>query len=269
MKSKYKLSIIICITLIIAGYMIFAPGTEKHQNIAIAGSTSVQPSAEKLSEKFMEENPLTKITVQGGGSSTGLNSVKKKTAQIGTYSTKLKEDSKVKQTKIASDGITIIVNPSNKVTDLTKEQVKGIFTGEITDWSQVGGTPGKINVVSREDGSGTRDAVTKVALDDKDIVKTAIIQSSTGSLMQTVSSDPNAIGYASLSDLRENEVKTLSINKVPATKETIKDGSYVIQRPFLFLTSPNPDTSTQQFIDWVLGPEGQKIIEDEGLVPVN
>lgn len=272
MKNNYKFAIVVIIVLLIAGFMVFAPGVEKHNNIAIAGSTSVQPVAEKLAESYMQIDSTDKLTVQGGGSSMGLNSVKKGSAQIGTYSSKLsstKAGANVKQTKIATDGIAIIVNPNNQVSDLTKDQVKDIFTGKITDWSQVGGTPGKINVVTREDGSGTRDAVTKVVLDDEDFVKNAVVQSSTGSLMQSISSDPNSIGYASLSDLRENQIKKLKINGVEATDSTIKDGSYVVQRPFLFLTNSTPDNETQSFINWVLSDEGQKIVADEGLVPVN
>ncbi|MCD7781863.1 MAG: phosphate ABC transporter substrate-binding protein [Methanosphaera sp.] len=252
--------------------MVFAPGVEKHENIAVVGSTSVQPVAEKLAEAYMGLNSDVEITVQGGGSSMGLNSIKKNSSQIGTYSSELSaEDAgdNVTQTKIATDGIAIIVNPNNNVSDLTKDQVKGIFTGEITDWSEVGGSPGEINVITREDGSGTRDAITKVVLDDEDFVDDAIVQSSTGSLMQSVSSDERAIGYASLSDLRENDVKTLSINGVNATSENIKDGSYVVQRPFLLLTSNNLDSSTQAFIDWILSDEGQKIVEEEELVRVN
>lgn len=272
MKGNYKLAVIVIIILFIAGFMIFAPGVEKHNNIAIAGSTSVQPVAEKLATEYMEKDPSDKLTVQGGGSSMGLNSVKKGSAQIGTYSSKLsstKSGANVTQTQIATDGIAIIVNPNNKVSDLTKDQVKDIFTGKITDWSQVGGSPGKINVITREDGSGTRDAVTKVVLDDDDFVKNAVVQSSTGSLMQSVSSDPNAIGYASLSDLRQNEIKKLKINGVEANDKTIKDGSYVVQRPFLFLTNSTPDNATQEFINWTLSDEGQKIVAEEGLVPVN
>ena len=272
MKHNYKFIILLVIILLIAGFMVFAPGVEKHNNIAIAGSTSVQPVAEKLAEQYMQIDSSDKLTVQGGGSSMGLNSVKKSSAQIGTYSSKLaskKAGANVKQTKIATDGIAIIVNPNNKVSDLTKDQVKDIFTGKITDWSQVGGTPGKINVITREDGSGTRDAVTKVVLDDEDFVKNAVVQSSTGSLMQSVSSDPNSIGYASLSDLRENQIKKLKINGVEATDSNIKNGSYVVQRPFLFLTNSTPDNQTQTFINWVLSDEGQKIVSEEGLVPVN
>lgn len=272
MKNNYKFIMFIVVILLIAGFMIFAPGVEKHENIAVAGSTSVQPVAEKLAENYMLSNSHDKLTVQGGGSSMGLNSVKKGSAQIGTYSSKLsseKSGAGVKQTQIATDGIAIIVNPENNVSDLTKDQVKDIFTGKITDWSQVGGTPGKINVITREDGSGTRDAVTSVVLDDEDFVKNAVVQSSTGSLMQSVSSDSSAIGYASLSDLRENEVKTLKINGVEATDDNIKDGSYVVQRPFLFLTNSTPDNDTQNFINWVLSEDGQKIVSEEGLVPVN
>ncbi len=272
MKGSYKFAIIVVIILLIAGFMVFAPGVEKHNNIAVVGSTSVQPVAEKLADSYMQIDDKDKITVQGGGSSMGLNSIKKESAQIGTYSSVLSEEDagdNVTQTTIAIDGIVIIVNPNNNVDDLTTEQVKAILTGEITDWSEVGGEPGQINVVTREDGSGTRDAITKLVLDDEDITQDAIVQSSTGSVMQSVSSDDRAIGYASLSDLRENSVKTVSINGVNASDKTIKDGSYVIQRPFLFLTSKNPDSATQAFIDWVLSEEGQQIVEDEGLVRVN
>ncbi len=272
MKGSYKLAIVIVIVLLIAGFMIFAPGVEKHNNIAVVGSTSVQPVSEKLSDGYMQIQDTDKITVQGGGSSMGLNSIKKQSAQIGTYSSELSaEDAgdNVTQTKIATDGIAIIVNPNNNVDDLTTEEIKAIFTGEITDWSEVGGEPGEINVITREDGSGTRDAITKLVLDDEDFVSNAIVQSSTGSLMQSVSTDENAIGYASLSDLRENNVKTLSVNGVNASDETIKDGSYVLQRPFLFLTSNEPDEATQNFINWVLSDEGQQIVENEGLVRVD
>ncbi|MDY2744871.1 MAG: phosphate ABC transporter substrate-binding protein [Methanosphaera sp.] len=272
MKGKYKLAILVVVILLIAGFMIFAPGAEKHNNIAIAGSTSVQPVAEKLATTYMENDSVDKLTVQGGGSSMGLNSVKKGSAQIGTYSSKLsskKAGANVTQTQIATDGIAIIVNPSNNVSDLTKDQVKDIFTGKITDWSQVGGSPGKINVITREEGSGTRDAITKVVLDDEDFVSNAVVQSSTGSLMQSISTDDKAIGFASLSDLRENQVKKLKINGVEANDQTIKDGSYVVQRPFLFLTNKTPDNATQAFINWTLSDEGQQIVAEEGLVPVN
>lgn len=250
--------------------MIFTPGIAKHKNIAVVGSSSVQPVAEKLSEEYTQQHPSYKITVQGGGSTMGLNSIKKNSAQIGTYSTTLDDNPQIKQTKIATDAIAIITNTKNNIDDLTQQQIQDIFTGKITNWKQVGGEDAQIHVITREAGSGTRDAIEKLLMNNTNFKSDAIVQSSTGSLIKTVESDPNAIGYASLSDLKkDNNVKQLNVDGITPTVENVKNNKYPITRPFLFLTNSTPSNETQQFIDWTLSEEGQKIIADEGLIPVN
>lgn len=270
MKQKYKITILSLIIIIITLFMIFTPGIAKHKNIAVVGSSSVQPVAEKLSEEYTQQHPSYKITVQGGGSTMGLNSIKKNSAQIGTYSTTLDDNPQIKQTKIATDAIAIITNTKNNLDDLTQQQIQDIFTGKITNWKQVGGEDAQIHVITREAGSGTRDAIEKLLMNNTNFKSDAIVQSSTGSLIKTVESDPNAIGYASLSDLKkDNNVKQLNVDEITPTVENVKNNKYPITRLFLFLTNSTPSNETQQFIDWTLSEEGQKIIADEGLIPVN
>lgn len=270
MKQKYKITILSLIIIIITLFMIFTPGIAKHENIAVVGSSSVQPVAEKLSEEYTQQHPSYKITVQGGGSTMGLNSIKKNSAQIGTYSTTLDDNPEIKQTKIATDAIAIITNTKNNLDDLTQQQIQDIFTGKITNWKQVGGEDAQIHVITREAGSGTRDAIEKLLMNNTDFKSDAIVQSSTGSLIKTVESDPNAIGYASLSDLKkDNNVKQLKVNGITPTPETIKNQEYIIQRPFLLLTNSTPSNSTQQFINWILSDDGQEIVKQEGLIPIN
>jgi phosphate binding protein len=268
MNMKYIIGIIVAIIIIVGAYFAFTGGSNQ-QTINIAGSTSVQPVAEKLAEAYMQEHPNVKITVQGGGSAVGLSSVNQGTAQIGTYSSKLaaNDSEGINQTEIAKDGIAIIVNKDNTLKGLTEDQVASIFLGNVTNWNQVGGSDANITVITREDGSGTRDAITKLVLNKQNITTSAIVQSSTGALIQAVQGDPNAIGYASLADLNDN-VTALTINGVTPSATTVSNGKYVIQRPFLFLTKGPATGATKDFIDWVLSPAGQKIVQEEGAVPI-
>lgn len=271
MDLKYIIGIILVIVVIAGAYLAFAGGSGQ-EKITIAGSTSVQPVAEKLAQAYMEKNPKVKITVQGGGSAVGLKSVQDGTAKIGTYSSNLKgnESTGMTQYQIAKDGIVVVVNNANTITDLTVSQTKDIFGGNITDWSAVGGSSGQINVVTREDGSGTRDAFVSLVMGGKNgtpILKTAVVQSSTEAIKQAVKGDPNAIGYISLADL-SSDVKAVKIGGVTPSEQTITDGTYTIQRPFLFLTKGNATGATLDFINWVLSPEGQAIVKQAGAVPV-
>lgn len=255
----------IVVIVVIIGVALYAGGafTKPEGTITVVGSTSVQPVAEKLAAAYHEANPDVNITVQGGGSSVGLKSVQDGTAQIGTYSSEL-DPSKgegIEQTKIASDGICVIVNKDSNIEDLTLDQVKEIFAGENDSFT----------VVTREEGSGTRDAFRDLVMGGKNgtnITSSAIVQSSTDAVKQAVAGNPNAIGFMSLADV-DDSVKVVKIDGVEPTPETVKDGSYKIQRPFLFLTKGAATGATQAFIDWVLGPEGQKIIEEEGAVSVS
>ena len=157
--SKFIIGIIVVLVLIVGAYMVFASGSSSSK-ITIAGSTSVQPVAEKLATAYMKENPNVKITVQGGGTAVGIKSAQDGTANIGTASKALaaNETAGLTQTTLGQDGVVAIVNNNNTISGLTKAQLKGIFSGNITNWNQVGGPDAKINVVIREDGSGTSDA---------------------------------------------------------------------------------------------------------------
>jgi phosphate transport system substrate-binding protein len=251
-----------------------APGCKRRSGgkgaITIAGSTSVQPFAEQWGESYHESHPDVEITVQGGGSTAGVKATLDGAADIGTCSRELKADEKDKvvATVVARDGETVIVNPGNPVSDLTVEQVRGIYAGEITSWKDVGGEDKKINVVTREAGSGARGAFEELAMAKKPIVASALVQNSQGAVRQMVSTDSSAIGYVS-HGVVDKSVKPLKLNGVEPSMETVKAGTYPLVRPFLFLTKGPPAGQVKEFIDWVLGPEGQKLAAEEGLFPPN
>jgi phosphate transport system substrate-binding protein len=236
-------------------------------NITIAGSTSVQPLAEELAQAFMEKYPDVKIDVQGGGSSVGVQSAHEGVADIGNSSRELKDKEKpygLHEHVIARDGIAVVVNNVNSaVNELTMEQVQKIFTGEINNWKEVGGADAKITVVNREEGSGTRGAFEEIVMGkDAKFTDSAIIQPSTGAVKQTVSTDPNAIGYISMGAL-DNSVKGLKVNGVEPTPENVVSGSYKISRPFLMLTKEEPQGAVKAFLDFIFSEEGQNIVGKE------
>lgn len=238
-------------------------------SITISGSTSVMPLSEELGQAFMDEYPDVKINVAGGGSSAGIKAAQEGTADIGASSRELTESEQknLHVYEIARDGIAIVVNPENPVTDLSLSQVAQIFAGEITNWKQVGGPDAPISVVTREDGSGTRDAFEEIVLGEgQRIQATAIIQNSTGAIINTINIDPNAIGYISIGSINDY-VKPIKIDGVEPTEENVKTGNYRISRPFLYLTKEEPTGVVKAFIDWVLSPEGQEIVGEE-FIPV-
>ncbi len=238
--------------------------------LTVAGSTSVQPFSEVLAEAFMAQNKEVKINVQGGGSSVGVESAISGAAGIGASSRALKAEEKAQNlvdTTIALDGIAIVVHPTNTLKTLTGEQVMNIYLGNIKNWQEIGGPDAPITVVSREDGSGTREAFTELVMKKKDIIKTAIIQNSTGAVRTTVAGDKNSIGYVSLSSLNQ-EVKALDIDGIAANEANVKAGTYKIQRPFLYATKGAPTGLAKAFIDFVLSAEGQKLIVEEGAISV-
>ncbi len=272
MDSKYIIGILIAIIVIVGAYLVLAGGSNQ-QTINIAGSTSVQPVAEKLAQAYMQKNPGIKINVQGGGTSVGIKSAQDGTAQIGTASSKPKDSDAqgLVQTQIAKDGIVIVANKANSLSDLTVNQAKDIFGGNVTQWTQVSGASGgKINVITREDGSGTRDGFQSIIMGGKNgtpIVKTAVVQSSTEAITQAVKGDSNSIGYISLANL-QGDVKAVKINGVAPSEQTVSDGTYKVTRPFIFLTKGDPKGEVKKFIDWVMSPEGQSIVKQAGAVPV-
>jgi len=230
--------------------------------ITIAGSTSVQPLSEELAKAYNQKNPNVTINVQGGGSSQGVKAAAGGIAQIGASSRKLKESEKasVKETQVAIDGIAIAIHPKNtKITNLTMDQVKGIFSGKITNWKEVGGDDVPINVVTREAGSGTRGAFEEIVMSDAKITDKAITQASNGAVRTTVAGDDKAIGYLSIGYLSA-DVKGIKVENVEPTVENIKNGSYKVSRPFLYLTKGEPSGEAKAFIDFVLSPQGQETV---------
>ncbi|MBI5968776.1 MAG: phosphate ABC transporter substrate-binding protein [Deltaproteobacteria bacterium] len=245
----------------------FITGCQKPQGgLSVVGSTSVQPFAEILVEEYMGHHGQEKIYIQGGGSSAGIQAVRTEAAQIGMSSRLLMPDEQdLIAVPIAYDAIAVIVHPRNPPNDLTKDQIKGIFSGRVTHWSEVGGRHHPITLVTREEGSGTREAFQHLLMGKTEISLRALVQDSNGAIRQVVADDPNAIGYISLG-LVNDRVKAVKIDGVEASVENIKKLRYKIVRPFLFVFKANPQGMARNFLDYVLSPAGQKLLVQEGLV---
>jgi phosphate transport system substrate-binding protein len=269
-KLKIGLGLLVILIIIIAVYSTISTENQ-YERVDIAGSTSVQPVAEALAQEYMKTHPNVKINVQGGGSGLGIRSVSQDIIAIGTSSKDLKanEQGSLKEYVIGKEGIVIAVNSANPIDDLSRDQLKQIFSGDIKNWKEVGGPDASINVVVREDGSGTRKAFEDLVMGKESKVRSdAIVQTSTESIKLAVKQDPNAIGYISLAHM-SGDVKAVKLDGVYPSLETVLDGSYELQRPFLFLTQGEPEGAVKEFIDWCLSPEGQKIVAKEKVVPVS
>ncbi len=236
--------------------------------LIVAGSTSVEPFAELLAEEYMLKHPGSHIYVQGGGSSAGIEAVRSRAANIGMSSRSLMPaEADLHAVPIARDAIAVIVHPRNRVLDLTLDQIREIFSGKITNWGEVGGVPHPIILVTREEGSGTREAFQKLVMGKDEINLGALVQDSNGAIRQVVSNDPNAIGYISLGLVNE-EVKALKVKGVEATVANIENGSYTLVRPFIFAFKGTPAGEAKAFLEFVLSPAAQKLLAKEGLVPI-
>jgi phosphate transport system substrate-binding protein len=243
-------------------------GGDGATTLTVAGSTSVQPFAEKLAETYMAAHPECAINVQGGGSTAGVRAAETGAAQIGMSSRHLKDSEKsLHQVTIALDGIAIIVNAGNPVAGLTRAEVAAIFAGETRRWSQVGGPDRPIHFVTREEGSGTRGAFEEMVMGKKEIAPRALVQDSNGAVREIVASDPNALGYISLG-LVDRRVRAIAVDGVLPTRDTIMAKRYAVVRPFLFLTREAPAGAASAFVDFVCGAEGQRLLGLEGLIPV-
>ena len=240
-------------------------------NVATGGSTSMKNVIAALTEGFAEVEPGVTVSYDPTGSGAGITGATDKTLDIGLSSRALKDDEKadVDGTTIALDGIAIIVNNASKVEDLTVDQLKQMFTGEITNWSEVGGDDGEIVLVGREAGSGTRDGFESI-VDVKDSCKYAQELTATGAVISAVEANPLAIGYASLSAVGDT-VKMVTVGGVECSEETVKDGSYEVQRPFVFVTNKSVALSeqAQAFFDFATSADAADLIRTAGAVPVN
>lgn len=234
-----------------------------------AGSTSMKDVMAVLTEVFEKENPGVNINYTGSGSGAGIEGATSGTCDIGLSSRALKDEEKESgavENIVALDGVAIVINPANGVENLTVEQIAQIFTGEITNWSEVGGTDGEIAVFGREAGSGTRGAFEEI-VGVVDTCKYTNEYSSTGDVIGNVASNPNAIGYASLSAV-DDTVKAVKVNDVAPSEDTVKDGSYEIQRPFVMVTKEGAELSeaTQAFLDFAMSADAADIIAAAGAV---
>ena len=236
-------------------------------DLTLAGSTSIQPFADKWAEVFMEAHPDYGVNVQGGGSSAGIQACKSGACQIGMSSRDLKGDEKdLVEIVVARDGLALIVHPSNPVRGAKIEEIKQIFAGDLRNWKLLGGRDRGITVVTREEGSGTRGAFQELVMGKTRIFGGAITEDSNGTVREIVAHDPYAVGFISLGLVNE-QVRALDLDGASPTEAHIADGSYKLVRPFLFVSRGEPTGQAKAFVDFVLSDEGQALIRKEGLLP--
>ena len=234
--------------------------------VTLAGSTSVQPFA----ERWAEEYPAGRIIVQSGGSTAGIKAAHDGTADIGMSSRELRpsETSGLVQTIVARDGIAVIVHASNAVRTMTLAQLRDVYSGRIRNWRELGGRARTITVITREDGSGTRDAFEAFVMNaGHEIAPSALVTAYSGGLRKMVAQDPQAIGYVTFSQLNA-QVAAVAIDGVTPSEKSIASGVYRLQRPFVFLTNGPPRGAASAFIEFVLSAPGQQLARDAGLAPV-
>jgi phosphate transport system substrate-binding protein len=236
--------------------------------ITVAGSTSVEPFAELLAEEYMIRHPQSHIYVQGGGSTAGIEAVRSHAAHIGMSSRSLlgKEKS-LHAVTIARDAIAIIVHPENPVQGLPLVKVRDVFSGKLKNWEELGGQNHPIVLVTREEGSGTREAFQKLVMGEEEISLESLVQDSNGAIRQVVAGDQNAVGYISLGLVNE-KVKGLNISGVEPSVKNVESGRYHLIRPFLFVFNSEPSGEAKVFLDFVMSPEAQKLLSREGLVSI-
>ena len=241
-------------------------------SVSTNGSTSMEKVIGALSKQFMADNSGVSVTYDPTGSGAGIEAASNGSADIGLASRALKDEEKaggLTETVVALDGIAVIVNAGSKVEDLSVEQIAKIFTGEITDWSEVGGDPGAISCIGRESGSGTRDGFESIT-GTKDSCKLDQELTSTGGVIEAVAGNPNAIGYASLSAVEgKDTVKAVTVGGVACTEAAVLDGSYAIQRPFVLVTKDGTALSpaAQAFFVFAASKDAASLIQNAGAVP--
>ena len=264
------------LSIVLAAVMTFAMVGCSDQNsggtVSTDGSTSMEKVIGSLGEAFEMNNSGVTFTYNPTGSGSGIKAVQEGRCDIGLSSRNLKDEEKAQgliETILAYDGIAIVVNPANPVSDLSMDAVADIYTGKITNWSEVGGTDGEIVLIGREAGSGTRDGFESIT-GTEDSCQYRQELTSTGDVITTVAQNPNAIGYASLASIKDS-VKAITVDGVSPSDATVKDGSYVVQRPFVLVTKDSAPLSetAQMFFDYITSADANEIITSAGVVPAN
>jgi phosphate transport system substrate-binding protein len=270
LMTKFISIVLFCSVMLLCSCN-YSPTTgfgHKKKTVTLAGSTSIMPFTEKLAEHFMVDHPEFVINVQGGGSTAGIQACLNKTIDIGMSSRELKQEETIlNEILICHDGISVVVHPRNPVSALTLEQIRGIFSGHIRNWKELGWIDRKIDAVTREEGSGTRGSFEELVMKNEEIYDGIMVQDSNGSVKEVVATDPYAIGYISLG-LVDNRVRALSIDGIYASVENIKTKKYKIVRPFLFLTYGDINDNVIIFINFVISKDGQNILKKEGLIGI-
>ncbi|MBU2027521.1 MAG: PstS family phosphate ABC transporter substrate-binding protein [Pseudomonadota bacterium] len=268
---KYVRSVMLVALCLLAG-----AGTALAETIVIKGSTTVLPIAQAALEAYMQANPGAKISLSGGGSGEGIKALIDQSTDIATSSREIKESEVALAKKkgvnptaavVALDAIVPIVNPKNRIKDLTIDQLSQIYQGKITNWKEVGGDDLQIVVISRDSSSGTFESWTELVLHKAKVMPRAQMQASNGAIVQAVSKNRYALGYIGLGYL-DKAIKALTVNSVQASVKTAIAKEYPIARPLYMYTNGAPTGETAKFIAFVLGSEGQKIVAREGFVPV-
>ena len=268
---KKKIFSIATMAIILAS-VLTGCGEKEGGTVATDGSTSMEKVIGALGEAFEGENSGVTFTYNPTGSGAGITAVVEGRCDIGLSSRALKDEEIQKGLTgsiLAYDGIAVVVNPQNPVSDLSVEDIAKIYTGEISNWSEIGGSDGEIVLIGREANSGTRDGFETITKTE-DVCKYRQELTSTGDVITTVANNPNAIGYASVASVKET-VKVISVSGVVPTDETIKNGTYQIQRPFLLVTKTDNGLgeTSQKFFDFCFSDEAKSIIESSGVVPAN
>lgn len=249
---------------------------DRPDRIIVSGSTTLLPIAEQASEAFTTQNPSATVLVSGLGSSAGIEAVCAGTSQIGTSSRDLKEEEEslgLVDTPVAYDGIAVIVSPSNPVQNLSTQQLQDIFAGKIVNWREVGGADRRIDLVNRDEASGTREAFKKIVMGDVPFDRAAAVLPGTGQVRDVVARAPGAIGYISLGFVKPRftdvRVKALKVDEVMPCEETVANQKYPVGRTLHFFTKGEPTGLTKEFISFVLSDEVQKgVVVDAGFIPV-
>jgi phosphate transport system substrate-binding protein len=245
-------------------------------NIVAKGSTTVLPISQACAEVFMDQNMDIDISVQGGGSGVGIASIVDGTCDIGNASRPIKEKEIVTAEEkgvnvfaniVARDAIAVVLNPVNDIDGLTLEQIKAIYTGEFSNWSQVDGSDQEIVVISRDSASGTFEAFNELALDKEKVRPDALLQASNAAVATSVANTPGAIGYVGLGYVTA-KIKAIEVNGIIPSKETVNSDTYPLARPLFMYTNGEPTGAVKEFIDFVMSEEGQKLVEENGYISV-
>ena len=270
MKKRNWIAGIIIPAVIFTASMAFAG------NISMNGSTTVLPIAQKVAEAYMKEHPDTAISISGGGSGNGIKALIDKTADIANSSRAIKKE-EIEQAKakgsnpvefiVAFDCIVPVVHPSNPLKNLTLDQLKAMYKGEIRNWKEIGGQDKPIVIISRDTSSGTYEVWEEKVMKKERVFPGALLQASNGAIVQAVSNNPNAVGYIGLGYM-DNSVKMLSVNGITGSKETTLNKSFPVSRPLYMYTPDQPAGDVKKFLDYMISKKGQKLVEEEGFIPL-